>query len=82
MGDPRVTVLMPVYNGQKYLSKAIESILNQTFEYFEFIIIDDGSIDNSVEIVQSYSDKRIKLVRNSSNLKIIKTLGSGRFMGL
>ena len=52
---------MPVYNSSFYLHESIRSILNQTFDDFEFIIIDDGSTDNSLEIVKRYQDKRIKL---------------------
>lgn len=51
---------MPVFNGQVYLNEAIDSILNQSFENFEFIIIDDGSTDSSREIIKSYTDNRIK----------------------
>lgn len=74
---PKVTVLMPVYNGEKYLREAIESILNQTFTDFEFLIINDGSTDNSVEIIESYDDPRIRLVHNESNLKLVATLNKG-----
>lgn len=68
---------MPVYNGEKYLAEAIESILNQTFTDFEFLIINDGSTDNSVEIISSYKDPRIKLVHNDKNLGLIHTLNKG-----
>jgi len=54
---------MPVYNSQKYIGKAIKSILNQTFTDFELIIVDDGSSDGSVKIVHSFNDNRIKLYR-------------------
>lgn len=74
---PKVTVLMPVYNGEKYLREATESILNQTYTDFEFLIIDDGSTDNSAELVESYHDPRIRLVRNGANLKLIETLNRG-----
>lgn len=77
MQKPLVTVLMPVYNGEKYLREAIDSILEQTLTDFEFLIIDDGSMDNSVEIINSYSDPRIKLVKNETNLGISKTLNKG-----
>lgn len=63
----KVTVFMPVYNAEKYLSDAIESILNQTYEHFEFLIIDDGSTDASIKIIESYKDKRIRLVKNEKN---------------
>ena len=62
--NPLVTVLMPVYNGEKYLREAIKSILNQTFRDFEFLIIDDGSTDKSAEIIKSFNDARIRLERN------------------
>jgi hypothetical protein len=65
---PKITVIMPVYNGEKYLEIAINSILNQTFTNFELIVIDDGSTDNSAEIINSYQDQRIKLIKNNVNL--------------
>lgn len=73
----RVTVFMPVYNGGNYLSEAIESILNQTFKDFELLIINDGSTDNSEEIIKGYKDSRIKYVVNKKNMGIIKTLNKG-----
>lgn len=77
MHKPLVTVLMPVYNAAKYLREAIDSILNQTLTDFEFLIIDDGSADTSVDIINSYSDTRIRLVKNKFNLGISKTLNRG-----
>lgn len=74
---PQVTVLMPVYNGNRFLREAIESILNQTFTDFEFLIIDDGSTDNSVETISSYADPRIRLVRNVTNIGVARTLNKG-----
>ena len=59
---PKISVLMPVYNCEKFLKKAIDSILNQTFDNFEYIIINDGSTDNTSNIINSYNDKRIKLI--------------------
>lgn len=64
----RVTVFIPVYNAEKYLKETIESILNQTFEDFELLLINDGSTDRSVEIINSFDDKRIKLVNNEKNM--------------
>jgi glycosyltransferase involved in cell wall biosynthesis len=63
----KISVIMPIYNADDYISKAIETILSQTFEDFELICVDDGSTDKSVEIVKSFakSDKRIKLVEMS-----------------
>ncbi|CAG5007983.1 D-inositol-3-phosphate glycosyltransferase [Dyadobacter sp. CECT 9275] len=74
---PKVTVLMPVYNAQAFLNKAMESILCQTFTNFEFLIINDGSTDNSENIIQSYSDPRISYYRNEKNEGIIGTLNKG-----
>jgi len=76
---PLVSVVMPVYNAEKYLAEAIESILNQTYKNFEFIIVDDGSKDKSLEIIKEYAkkDKRIIYFRNKNNLKICKTLNKG-----
>ena len=75
---PLVTVLMPVYNAERYLEFSIESILNQTFSDFEFIIINDGSSDNSLDIIKSYADKdnRIKVI-NRKNKGLVKTLNEG-----
>ena len=75
--NPLVTVLMPVYNGEKYLKETIESILIQTFRDFEFLIIDDGSTDQTEEIISSFIDERIHFVKNNENLKIISTLNKG-----
>ena len=79
MKSPKVSVLMPNYNCEKYLPEAIDSILNQSFTDFEFIIIDDGSTDKSWEIIQDYAkqDKRIVAIKNKENLKICKTLNKG-----
>lgn len=77
MNKPMVTVLMSVYNGEKFLKEAIESILNQTFTDFEFLIINDGSTDKSVEIIESYKDSRIRLINNEKNLKLIASLNKG-----
>lgn len=77
MKSPTVTILMPVYNGEKYLKESIDSILCQTFHDFIFLIVDDGSTDNSVNIVKSYDDSRIKLLVNEKNIGISKTLNLG-----
>ncbi len=68
---------MPVYNGEKYLREAIDSILSQTYRNFEFLIIDDGSEDRSVEIINSYNDKRIILEKNEKNIGLELTLNKG-----
>jgi GDP-L-fucose synthase len=74
--NPKLSVVMPAYNAEKYLSGAIESILNQTFKDFEFIIIDDCSIDRTWEILQDYAkkDNRIFCLKNEENLGIAGNL--------
>lgn len=69
---PKLSVIMPVYNTEKYLWEAIESILNQSFKDFEFIIVDDFSTDGSYKILQEYEkiDDRIRLFRNEKNMWI------------
>ncbi len=74
---PVVTVLMSVYNGEKYLRQAIDSILNQTLRDFEFVIYDDCSNDSTAEIINSYSDTRIVYRRNSSNKGLTANLADG-----
>ena len=74
---PKVTVLMAVYNGECYLREAIDSILNQTFKDFEFLIINDGSTDSTREIICSYDDPRIRLIDNEQNLGLTKSLNKG-----
>jgi glycosyltransferase involved in cell wall biosynthesis len=72
---PTISVLMPVYNAQRYLAEAVESILNQTFEDFEFLIIDDGSTDRSRKILERYAaqDPRIVLI-SRPNAGFVATL--------
>ena len=69
---PAISVVMPVYNTEKYLSKAIESVLNQTFGDFEFLIIDNGSTDGSGAIIDAYAEKepRIRVIRHKENVFI------------
>ena len=74
---PLVSVLMPVYNSDLYIQRAIESILNQTFNNFEFLIINDCSTDNSLEIINSFKDSRIIVLNTNENSGISKTLNYG-----
>lgn len=72
-----VTVLMPVYNGGKYLRFSIDSILSQSHRDFEFLIINDGSTDDSEEIILSFNDSRIRYIKNQINIGMIATLNLG-----
>lgn len=74
---PEVTILLPLYNAESYIGPAIKSVLLQTFKDFELLIINDGSTDNSKEIVQSFKDSRIRLVNNHKNLGLVATLNRG-----
>lgn len=74
--SPLVTVLMPVYNGEKYLAEAIDSVLAQTFNDFELLIINDGSTDGTQPILDSYSDARLKCYKNE-NQGVAKSLNFG-----
>lgn len=74
---PSVSVVMPAYNAEKYLREAIDSILTQTYDDFEFIIINDGSTDSTKEIILSYSDPRIVYLENEKNSGICVTLNKG-----
>jgi glycosyltransferase involved in cell wall biosynthesis len=76
---PQISVVMPVWNGAKYLNSAIESVLNQTFKDFELIIVDDASTDETAEIIANYLniDSRINTIRNSNNLKLPASLNAG-----
>ena len=71
---PHVSVILPVYNGEKYLRESLESVLAQTYQSFELIIWDDESTDSSVQLVSSYQDSRIRRFANKNNLGLFKTL--------
>ena len=73
---PAISVVMSVYNGETYLRAAIDSILSQTFSDFEFIIINDGSTDNTRDILESLSDPRVRLF-NQENIGLTKSLNRG-----
>ena len=76
MAAPLITILMPAYNHAEYVGDAIESVLGQTVEDFEFIIIDDGSTDATSEVIQSYTDPRI-LFLDQANQDAYNTLNRG-----
>ena len=81
--NPLISVIMSVYNGEKYIKESIDSILQQTYRHFEFIIVDDHSVDNTNNILTSLLDPRVKLIKNtrrigqamSLNKAIIKSKG-------
>jgi glycosyltransferase involved in cell wall biosynthesis len=66
MTDPLISVLLPVYNAERFIAESIRSILSQTFTDFELIIIDDGSKDKSAEIIESFTDPRIRFIRQQN----------------
>jgi glycosyltransferase involved in cell wall biosynthesis len=74
---PLVSVLMPTYNGEKFLRPAIESILSQTFRDFELVVIDDGSSDSTPSILSELNDDRVVLLRNETNLGIARATNRG-----
>ena len=86
---PLVSIIMPVYNASKYLDEAILSVLNQTYKNWELITVDDGSKDNSLEILKRYAkeNKKIKVFKNKKNLGVGKTTNyalskaKGKFIG-
>ena len=88
MSEPNLSVIMPVYNAERYLREAIRSILDQTFDNLEFIIIEDGSTDNSLTVIQSIKDERIRLYKNEGNLGIVYSrnkglsLAKGKYIGM
>lgn len=77
MNVPKVTVLMTVYNGEKFLRKAVESVLGQTFEDFELLIINDGSTDRTAEVLHGFQDPRVRIFGNRENLGVYHSANRG-----
>lgn len=79
MTTPQITITIPVYNTEKYLRRCIESVLSQTFQNFEIIIVNDCSQDQSLEIVAHYisKDKRIKAIQHQTNLGLMRARETG-----
>jgi len=71
---PKISVIMSVYNGERHLAESIQSILDQTYTDFEFLIVDDGSNDSTQRIISGYNDSRIRLIRNKMNIGLTKSL--------
>jgi len=78
--NPKITVLMAVYNGEKFLKEAINSILSQTFVEFEFLIINDGSIDGTDSIIKNLQDERITYVINEKNIGCVQSFNKGMLL--
>lgn len=79
----RISIIMPVYNGEKYIKECIDSVLNQSFKDYEFLIIDDGSTDNTENIIKSYTDDRIVYIRKEHNgISEALNLGIRRAIGI
>jgi glycosyltransferase involved in cell wall biosynthesis len=74
---PQISVIMPVYNAELYLYEAIESILQQSFGNFELLLINDGSTDSSLQIIQQIKDNRIRILNNDYNMGLIYSLNWG-----
>jgi glycosyltransferase involved in cell wall biosynthesis len=74
--DVKISVLLPVYNAEKYIAEAVRSVLNQTFQGFELIIINDGSTDNTIDLIRSFDDRRIITVEQA-NAGIAAALNKG-----
>jgi glycosyltransferase involved in cell wall biosynthesis len=74
---PKISVILPVFNGGKFIAEAVQSILDQTFKDFELIIINDASTDNTLDIVSSFNDSRINIINNAENLRVVKSLNKG-----
>jgi glycosyltransferase involved in cell wall biosynthesis len=75
--SPKVTVLLPVYGGEEYVAAAVESVLAQTFQDFELLVVDDCGPRTAIEIVAGFGDPRIRIVRNDENLGQVRSLNAG-----
>src|ERR1700761_7286076 len=73
---PQITVLMPAYNAGKYIAEAIASVLGQTFGDFELLIVNDGSTDDTLDIINSFDDKRIRVI-SQPNQGVAAALNTG-----
>lgn len=74
---PKISIIMPVYNGAAFVNKSIDSVLSQTFDDFELITINDGSSDNTREVIKKYTDRRIAYLQNRKNQGVPKTRNKG-----
>ncbi len=74
---PTISVILPAYNIERYLAKAIQSIIEQTFTDFELLIVNDGSVDNTQAVAQGFDDNRIHIINNPRNIGLMRTLNVG-----
>lgn len=74
---PKISVILPVYNTEKFINEAVQSILDQTFTDFELLILNDASTDNTLSVLNQFTDPRIRIISNEQNLKVVKTLNKG-----
>ena len=75
--SPLISVIMPVYNGERFIRETIDSVLNQTYRKFEFIIVNDGSVDSTQQIISSYDDKRIIPLNLTTNQGVSNARNAG-----
>jgi glycosyltransferase involved in cell wall biosynthesis len=74
---PLISVVLPVYNVEKYIKECMDSILNQTLQDFEVLVIDDSSTDNTLKIIESYKDSRIVIIKKETNRGLVSSLNLG-----
>jgi glycosyltransferase involved in cell wall biosynthesis len=76
---PAATIIIPLYNKRSYIGRALDSVLHQSFQDFEIIVVDDGSTDNGAEVVKSYDDPRIRLIRQENKgVSVARNTGADR----
>lgn len=80
MQQPVISIILPAYNAAKYIEQTINSLLQQTFTNFELLIVDDGSTDNTISIINSFTDSRIRLIKNEHNLGLVNTLNKAAIL--
>lgn len=76
---PKISIILPTFNVEKYIAKALESCINQSFKDIEIIVVDDCGSDKSIDIAKEYAkkDKRIKIVHNEKNLGLLRARYKG-----
>src|SRR3989304_1114440 len=77
VSSPKVSIVLPTYNGARYIRQSIDSCVHQTYRNIELIIVDDASTDNTPEIIASYKDERIKYFRHEKNMGLPHALNAG-----